>query len=1185
MSSGLDEGVEGGSYFDESGQTEQDGSGGVSQLSFIGLCVVQFLTALNDNMFRWFIVKLGQDVIGETAALALGGVVFIVPYLLFAPLAGFLADRYAKRRIIVACKFAEIVLMILSLVAIQTNQIYLLLAMLFLMGTQSALFSPAKMGAIPEMLAFKNLSTGNGIFAMVTLMGTALGFFTGYLLYDMTFPGGMFTSVWIATFSLVGVAIVGWIASLAVRTKGAGNPERRFSLNPLKEMLPSLKLLFSNRWLSRAAFGIGMFYFIAISVQVNLDKVGEDVLQLKQKVQIGGLMVFLTLGIGVGGILAGRWSAGRIQVGMTPFGAFGIMVCSFILAWLTQSGGIGDATIYHILFWLFVLGISAGIFYIPLEAYLQHASPAEDRGSILAASNALTNLLMLVSLGMFFVLTDKSMLSWTPAPVFVANGIVSLFLMIAAVVFVPLAVFRFMMWFWCTTFYRIEMHGLENVRQDEGVLFTPNHTSWIDGVMMCAMLPRHARFLIYADHTERNKWLSWLSRTFEVIPIKAGAGPRAVLGALKEAENALKNGEWVCVFPEGQLTRTGKLQSFQRGAMRIVSKTKSKVVPVYMEGLWGSVFSYRGKLLWRLPNSWRMKVNIWFGEPVTNIKEASALQQEVIKLGAKAMDSQSDDLLIPARQFIRESKRSKRRMKIADSSQAELTGGKLLASTIAFARVLRRVVLSKDEGSVGIFLPPSAGGVLANSALAVLGKTSVNLNYTLSEEVVDYCVQQADIKHVLTSKRFLEKRPFDIKGAELVYLEDLKEQISLVDKVVGGLLAYCAPAWLVERLYGLQKIDPESVMTVIFTSGSTGEPKGVMLSHHNIASNTDAVDQLYNLTDDDTLVGVLPFFHSFGYTISLWVVLSCKPRGVYHFNPLDGRQVGKLSGKYGGSILLSTPTFLKAYLKRCTPEQFAKMRLIVAGAEKMPIELSEKFEEKFGVMPIEGYGATETSPLACANGLGFTSADGSFTQVDNKLGSVGQPINGVIVKAIDADSGEDLPVGEEGLLMIKGPNIMLGYLKQPEKTAEVIRDGWYDSGDFGKVDEDGFVFITGRQSRFSKIGGEMVPHIRIEEELVRIVESKQGDTEVESKDGEAEVIPLTVTAVPDAKKGERLIVLYQSGGLPCGVEELLQELSDAGLPNLWLPSRESFYEVEGIPLLGTGKLDLKGIKQMALELV
>jgi acyl-[acyl-carrier-protein]-phospholipid O-acyltransferase / long-chain-fatty-acid--[acyl-carrier-protein] ligase len=405
--------------------------------------------------------------------------------------------------------------------------------------------------------------------------------------------------------------------------------------------------------------------------------------------------------------------------------------------------------------------------------------------------------------------------------------------------------------------------------------------------------------------------------------------------------------------------------------------------------------------------------------------------------------------------------------------------------------------------------------------------------------------------------------------------------------VVAAAATYAVPAPLLERMLGLHRIPPDELCTIIFTSGSTGEPKGVMLTQHNILSNIEAVDQLLSLTPQDVMLGVLPFFHCFGYTATMWLPLCFPAAGVYHFNPLDARTVGTLSEKYGVTILMTTPTFLRTWMKRCTREQFSKLDMVITGAEKLPLDLARQFEERFGVLPTEGYGTTEMSPVAAVNVPDHRSRD--ITQKGTKLGTVGRALPGCSAKVVDPETFEDRGLNAEGLLLIKGPNIMQGYLHQPEKTSELIRDGWYNSGDFAKIDEEGFIEITGRQSRFSKIGGEMIPHIRVEEELVRLLDEMEARLPSESGNGEASHVDdgsetaelrLAVTSVPDERKGERLIVLHKP--MKVSKDELLRKLGESGLPNLWLPGADSFLEVEQIPLLGTGKLDLRGIHDLAL---
>ncbi len=508
-----------------------------------------------------------------------------------------------------------------------------------------------------------------------------------------------------------------------------------------------------------------------------------------------------------------------------------------------------------------------------------------------------------------------------------------------------------------------------------------------------------------------------------------------------------------------------------------------------------------------------------------------------------------------------------RRPKVADSSGAELTGGGLLTRTLILRRLLRRHVIAEDEKHVGLLMPPSVGAVVANAALSIDCRIPVNLNYTVSSDVMNACIKRCGIRHVLTARRVMDKLDLQI-GAELVYLEDFKEKVTLCDKLLCAAAAWSEPIPIMERRLGLTAIKPDDVLTVIFTSGSTGLPKGVMLTHRNVGSNVRAFDEAVHLSASDVLTGILPFFHSFGYTTTLWTALTLKPKVIYHYSPLEARPIGKLCGKHGATILIATPTFLRSYVRRCRPEDFAALDLVLTGAEKLPVELADAFEKKFGVRPVEGYGTTELSPVVGVNIPESRLPDKS--QVGVKEGTIGRPLPGISAKVINLDTGEDLGTNEPGMLLVSGPNVMKGYMDQPELTAEVMRGRWYVTGDVAEIDDDGFIKITGRVSRFSKIGGEMVPHIRVEEALGEML----------GVDEEAE-LSLAVTAVPHEKKGERLVVLHT--GLPEPPDDICRKLADAGLPPIWIPSPDSFCRVDEIPVLGTGKLDLKAVKEKALQ--
>jgi len=339
-----------------------------------------------------------------------------------------------------------------------------------------------------------------------------------------------------------------------------------------------------------------------------------------------------------------------------------------------------------------------------------------------------------------------------------------------------------------------------------------------------------------------------------------------------------------------------------------------------------------------------------------------------------------------------------------------------------------------------------------------------------------------------------------------------------------------------------------------------------MLTHYNIASNVEQLHQVFMLRADDRVMGILPFFHSFGFTGTLCLPAATGMGVVFHPHPLDSRAIGALVSKYGVTMLLATPTFLNAYTRRCTPEDFGSLRFVMAGAEKLPDRISQAFEDHFGIRPHEGYGCTECSPAVAVNTIDFRAA--SFRQVGAKRGSIGHPLPGITVKIVDPDTLQPVGVDEPGLLLVRGPNIMRGYLNKPEKTAEVLDDGWYNTGDVARMDEDGFIRITDRLSRFSKIGGEMVPHIKVED----ILQELAGVSEQ----------TFVVTAVPDEKKGERLIVLHTLDESP--LEACLAKLGKSDLPALWRPRKEQFLRIENLPYLGTGKLDLRKARGLALEM-
>jgi acyl-[acyl-carrier-protein]-phospholipid O-acyltransferase/long-chain-fatty-acid--[acyl-carrier-protein] ligase len=487
----------------------------------------------------------------------------------------------------------------------------------------------------------------------------------------------------------------------------------------------------------------------------------------------------------------------------------------------------------------------------------------------------------------------------------------------------------------------------------------------------------------------------------------------------------------------------------------------------------------------------------------------------------------------------------------------------VLVKSLFLARRLRKHW--KDQPMVGLLLPPSIPGALVNYTALLMGKIPVNLNYAGSNEALASCAEQCNLKTIVTSRLFLEKVPVQLPG-EIIYLEDLAQNSRLTERLTAFLAALLLPAGFIEKFAGAsKKTQIDDTATIIFSSGSTGEPKGVVLSHYNIASNVEQLIQVFHLHSNDRLLGILPFFHSFGFTGTLCLPAVAAIGVIFHPNPLEARAIGALVNRHKVTMLLATPTFLNSYSRRVEPKDFGSLRIVMAGAEKLPDRISLAFEDHFGIRPLEAYGCTECSPAVAVNTLDFRAAD--FRQVGAKRGSIGHPLPGIGVRVLHPETRATLGVDEPGLLLVRGPNVMQGYLHQPEKTAEVLIDGWYNTGDIAAVDEDGFIRITDRLSRFSKIGGEMVPHSKIEEKLHQLVEA----------DGQV----LAVTAIPDEKKGERLIVLHTLSDEK--LAEAIERLAKSDLPALWKPHADQFIHVNELPYLGTGKLDLRRLRELAHE--
>lgn len=494
---------------------------------------------------------------------------------------------------------------------------------------------------------------------------------------------------------------------------------------------------------------------------------------------------------------------------------------------------------------------------------------------------------------------------------------------------------------------------------------------------------------------------------------------------------------------------------------------------------------------------------------------------------------------------------------------------KILAAAIALSKHIK---VTSQKQRVGIILPPGFAATVANLAVLFAGKIPVNLNFTAGRESVESAIRQADLDHYITADLFVRKMqsfPWP-PNRQLTFIERLlPEMKGAITKWY--VLSKILPTPLLALMLGIPKKGGNKEAVLLFTSGSSGEPKGVALTHRNLMANVCQFGSRLNLKSSDSLLGCLPLFHSFGCTVTLWYPIIQGITLVTYPTPIETKKLAELIQKYKVTIMVSTPTFLRGYLKGINPEMLVSLKLVVTGAEKLQKTIAEAFEARFGKRVFEGYGLTETSPVSNVNLPDPEPESGNPSMPSYRYGSVGQLLPGLAIRITDPDSDEPLPISQSGMVWLKGANVFEGYLKNPKKTEEVIINGWFRTGDIGRVDSDGFLYIEGRLSRFSKIGGEMVPHETVEEAIVKAMGLENETTR-----------RIVIVGVPDPDKGEALVLLTSitSGSVQQDILDLRYKLLDRGIPPLWIPKK--LVPVADIPMLATGKLDVKGCEKLAM---
>src|SRR3989304_4671954 len=1022
----------------------------------------QFLGAFNDNIYKMVVSLFAVEAAarggsGGSAYLSLAGAVFILPFILFSGYAGHAADVYNKRSVLIVTKSFEIVAMGMAIFALWSGRIDFMLFVLFLMALQSTFFSPAKYGIIPEMLPDRDLSRANGLLEMSTFLAVIMG----------TAIGGMIFGMWKDRIGWIGILLIitaftGICTSFGIPRVPSSGARNTFRISPWGEISIGLRRLYHNKLLFMTVMGISYLWFIGALLQMDILLIGKEIMLLDDK-WIGILVTFLAIGMGAGGIIAGKLSGDRIEAGLVPLGSLGMGLFSILLSYSLSSFTMTAVS-------LILLGFSGGVFVVPLNALLQQKSGTQEKGRMIAANNLVNTTGILLASGILWLFRD--ILGIGADWIALIAGVFSFAITGIIISELPDFLLRLVLYILTHTIYRIRIAGEENIPVRGPAILVSNHVSFADPFFFGSSVPGFVRFIIARDYYDIRR-LQWFFRLMKAIPLSP-ANRRDIVKAIEQARNELINGNVVCIFAEGEISRTGNIRPFKRGIEKIAEGLDVPVIPVHLDRVWGSIFSFRGRrVFYKLPGGLFRTVPVSFGKPLPSNASVQKVRQAIMELGCDAVRYRRERSDLLHLRFIRTARQNWASFCLADSGGRERTYGKALTGSLLLSRLIRRQC--SGESVIGIMLPASAGGALANIASLMAGKAAVNMNFTSGDEAIASAIRQSGVKTILTSRLFLDKAQMkEIKG--MVFIEDLMGGISTVRKTVTAAVSRFLPLMFLNRYITYNKSMPDDLAFIVFSSGSTGIPRGIMLSHHNIISNVEGIDQVFNLTKKDRLMGVLPFFHSFGLTAAIWFPLITGFGVVYHTNPTDAGTIGEMVSKYKATILISTPVFCTAYIRKCTREEFSSLRYAVVGAEKLHESIADEFREKFGLELLEGYGCTEMGPVVSVNTPDVVH--GNIRQRGNKPGTAGHPIPGVAVKVVDVDTGEELESGEEGMLLVKGPGQMMGYIGQDNSLSlrergrvrvgfpdDAARYGWGGTRDIASIDAEGFITIKDRLSR------------------------------------------------------------------------------------------------------------------------
>lgn len=1100
---------------------------------FLPLLVTQFFGALNDNLFKnalLTLVAVKMTAQSDVLSNVIAGL-FILPFFLFSAFAGELADKYTRNKIARVLKITELVLMIGVAIAYYTGSLPLLIAILALMGAQSAFFGPIKYSLLPQQLKPEELIAGNAYIEGTTYVAILLGLILGTLL----------PIEWTIVL-LIFLAIVGLTASWFIPNAPAPRPDLKVNKNIFSSTIENFRFLRKHSIVFKSILGASWFWMIGALVAVQIYPICSQILNTSEGV-ITLFLVLFSCGVAVGSYACNRILKGFVHATYVPLGAVGMASCLYFIYIFTNNYPTPEQIVHFANFFsqphawglsisLFMLAFWGGLYIIPLNALMQSRAPKAYVATVIAGNNILNSLGM-VGMAVFAVIFLSAGLGLPN--LFLTMAIISTIVAFYICSLLPDALTRSLVQGILAFFFHSRVKGLGNFRKaGKRVLIVANHVSLLDGILIAAYMPERITFAVNTGWA--NRWFMPIVRMLvDFYPIDS-RNPLSVRSLIDE----LKKDKKIMIFPEGRITVTGSMMKIYEGAGIIAQKSGAKILPVRIDGAQYSKFSYLKK---KIRTRFFPHISLNILEPRRFEINENLPRCQYRKLISQKLYDVMTDMIYKTSNIDENLFNS-----LLDTAYVH---GKnhIIAEDVnrkpqsLKAFILKSYVLGTaykkafdEEQRIGLMLPNVLANVISFFALQFAGKVPSMLNFTLGAQPFVAAIKAIELKTVVTSHAFIEQARLEkleqlmqSEGVKLVYLEDFAKTIGLFTKLC-GIKNYL--------LHHHATQSAEDTAVILFTSGSEGMPKAVFLSHRNLQANRYQIASVVPFNSGDIVFNALPMFHSFGLSVATLLPILSGVKTFFYPSPLHYRIVPELCYDTIATVVFGTDTFFAGYGKMANPYDFFSLKYAVIGGEKLKTATADLWMKKFGVRILEGYGATETSPVLSIN-----------TPMHFREGTVGR-----FLPAVDYRLEKVAGVENGKRLWVKGDNVMQGYMKADNAgVLQPLKDGWYDTGDIVNIDDEGYIAICGRAKRFAKIGGEMVSLTAVEQNIDRLYpQSLQG-----------------VLTVPDEKKGEQLVLITNRE--EANIKDLREYFKNQGLSELWMPKKVIY--IKNPPVLGNGKFD------------